>query len=76
MAPKITLYTAHHCPYAHRTQIALRELGLEFATVLIDIMIPRTHEYLTINPGGMVPALTYDDLALTESGLISQFLVD
>ncbi|KAK5195692.1 hypothetical protein LTR99_002217 [Exophiala xenobiotica] len=76
MAPKITLYTAHHCPFAHRSQIVLRELGLEFETVLVDITIPRTPEYLAINPRGMVPALRYDDLVLTESGLISQFLVD
>ncbi|KAK5461303.1 hypothetical protein LTS15_003366 [Exophiala xenobiotica] len=76
MAPKIILYTAHHCPFAHRSQIVLRELGLEFETVLVDITIPRTPEYLAINPRGMVPALTYDNLVLTESGLISQFLVD
>ena len=30
----ITLYTAHHCPYAHRAQIALRELSLPFTTNL------------------------------------------
>jgi hypothetical protein len=50
MAPKITLYTAHHCPFAHRSQIVLRELGLQFETVLVDIAIPRTPEYLAINP--------------------------
>ncbi|KAJ5805713.1 uncharacterized protein N7503_003315 [Penicillium pulvis] len=76
MAPKISLYTAHHCPWAHRVQIALRELDLEFETVLVDINIPRTPEYLAINPSGLVPALVYDGHVLTESGLITQFLVD
>lgn len=76
MAPTITLYTAHHCPFAHRAQIALRELGLEFATSLVDISIPRSPEYLAINPNGLVPALVYDGRVLTESGLISQFLAD
>ena len=76
MAPKITLYTAHHCPWAHRSQIALRELGLEFETVLVDIAVPRTAEYLLINPRGLVPALVYGNHVLTESGLIAQFLVD
>jgi glutathione S-transferase len=76
MAPKISLYTAHHCPFAHRSQIALRELGLEFETVLVNITIPRTAQYLAINPRGLVPALAYDGHVLTESGLISQFLVD
>lgn len=76
MALKISLYTAHHCPWAHRVQIALRELDLEFETVLVDINTPRTPEYLMINPGGLVPALIYDGHVLTESGLITQFLVD
>lgn len=76
MAPKISLYTAHHCPWAHRAQIALRELDLEFETVLVDINIPRTSEYLAINPTGLVPALDYDGHVLIESGLITQFLVD
>jgi glutathione S-transferase len=76
MGNKITLYTAHHCPFAHRVQIALRELSLDFETCLVDITIPRTPEYLAINPNGMVPALVYNDLVLTESGLICQFLAD
>ncbi|KAL2833848.1 thioredoxin-like protein [Aspergillus cavernicola] len=76
MAPKITLYTAHHCPFAHRAQIALREIGLTFETVLIDITVPRTKEYLSVNPRGLVPALFYDGHVLTESSLITQFLMD
>lgn len=76
MAPEITLYTAHHCPFAHRAQIALRELGLEFETFLVDITVPRTPEYLAINPRGLVPALVYNGHVLTESGLIVQFLLD
>jgi glutathione S-transferase len=74
--PKITLYTAHLCPWAHRSQIALRELGLEFETVLVNLDVPRTPEYLAINPRGLVPALVYDGRILIESGLIAQFLVD
>lgn len=76
MANKITLYTAHHCPFAHRVQIALRELKLDFETSLVDITVPRTQEYLAINPNGMVPALVYNGTVLTESGLICQFLAD
>jgi glutathione S-transferase len=76
MSNKITLYTAHHCPFAHRVQIILRELRLEFETCLVDITVPRTPEYLAINPSGMVPALKHNGLILTESGLICQFLAD
>ncbi|KAJ5160647.1 uncharacterized protein N7482_007651 [Penicillium canariense] len=74
MAPTITLYTAP--PWAHRAQIALRELDMEFETILIDITVPRTLEYLAINPQGLVPALVYDGHVLTESGPITQFFVD
>ncbi|EDN96994.1 hypothetical protein SS1G_01922 [Sclerotinia sclerotiorum 1980 UF-70] len=75
-APKITLYTSYDCPWAHRSQIALAELGLEFETVIIDLSVPRPPEYLAINPRGLVPALSYNGEILTESGVISQFLVD
>lgn len=76
MAPKITLYTAHHCPWAQRCQIAVRELGLDVETVLVDITVPRTAEYLTINPSGQVPTIVYGDHVLVESGRIVQFLAD
>jgi glutathione S-transferase len=76
MAPKITLYTSYACPWAHRSQIALRELNLDFETVIVDLKVPRTKEYLAINPRGLVPALVYDGEVLTESAIVSQFLVD
>lgn len=74
--PSILLYTAHHCPFAHRVQTVLRELALPFDTALVDINVPRTAEYLAVNPSGMVPALVYDGKILTESRLICQFLVE
>lgn len=76
VAPKITLYTSHTCPWAHRSQIALRELNLDFETVIVDLSKPRTPEYLRINPRGLVPALDYNGNVLTESAIVSQFLVD
>ena len=74
--PKITLYTSYACPWAHRSQIALRELSLPFTTEFIDLSVPRSASYLAVNPRGLVPALSYNDTILTESGVISQFLVD
>lgn len=44
--PKITLYTNFGCPWAHRAQIAVKELGLDYETVIIDLQTPRTPEYL------------------------------
>jgi hypothetical protein len=48
--PKITLYTSHECPYAHRVHIVLKELGLTYVEVMIDLSQPRDEWYLKINP--------------------------
>jgi len=79
---KITLYTFHGCPYAHRVHIALNELGLEHEEVPIDLDRPRDQWYLDINPRGLVPSLKIStpslgpEQTLTESGIIIQFLAD
>ncbi|PLB46353.1 thioredoxin-like protein [Aspergillus steynii IBT 23096] len=75
-APKITLYTNHRCPWAHRAHIALKELGLEFEEVIIDLTKPREPWYLEVNPRGLVPSLTYNGTVITESAIVSQFLAD
>ena len=49
-SPKITLYTNHRCPWAHRAHIALKELGLDYEEVIIDLTKPREPWYLDINP--------------------------
>lgn len=74
--PKIILYTSYLCPWAHRSQIVLRELGLPFETEIIDLSVPRTPEYLKINPRGLVPTISYNGTIITESGIVSQFLTD
>jgi len=72
----IVLYTNHGCPWAHRAHIALAELGLSFKEEIIDLAVPRTTEYLAINPRGLVPTLKYNDEIITESAIVSQFLAD
>lgn len=47
---KITLYTNHRCPWAHRAHIAIKELGLQYEEVIIDLDTPREPWYLEINP--------------------------
>jgi hypothetical protein len=49
-APMIILYTNHLCPWVHRAHIALKELGLEYKEVIIDLDKPREPWYLEINP--------------------------
>ncbi|MCJ1335449.1 hypothetical protein MMC09_000719 [Bachmanniomyces sp. S44760] len=50
LSPKITLYTSHRCPWAHRAHVTLKELGLPYEEVLIDLDTPRPEWYLKINP--------------------------
>jgi len=80
---KVTLYTYHGCPYAHRVHIALAELGVKYEEVIIDLDKPREPWYLQqINPRGLVPALKISSPALggehilIESQIIVQFLAD
>jgi glutathione S-transferase len=73
LPPKITLYTNHACPFAHRAHIALAELNLPYSEVIIDLNTPRPQWYLDLNPRGLVP--TKDEI-ITESAIVAQFLAD
>lgn len=80
--PKITIYTNHGCPFAHRAHIALAELNLPYEEVIIDLNTPRPQWYLDLNPRGLVPTIAYsvpglfDDEIITESAIVAQFLAD
>jgi glutathione S-transferase len=82
LPPKITLYTNHGCPFAHRAHIALAELNLPYSEVIIDLTTPRPQWYLDLNPRGLVPTIAYsvpgllDDEIITESAIVAQFLAD
>ncbi|RDW87052.1 glutathione S-transferase family protein [Aspergillus mulundensis] len=76
MAPKIILYTNHICPWAHRAHIALKELGLDYEEVIIDLDTPREPWYLEINPRGLVPTISYNGTIIPESGIVAQLLAD
>jgi glutathione S-transferase len=63
-------------PGAHRAHIALSELNVPFEEEIIDLSVPRTAEYLEVNPRGLVPSLKYDGHVLTESAIVASFLAD
>lgn len=42
----------------------------------MDLTTPRTPAYLSINPRGLVPSLSYDGNIVTESAVVAQFLAD
>ncbi|KAI5464913.1 thioredoxin-like protein [Mariannaea sp. PMI_226] len=75
-AADITLYTNHRCPWAHRAHIVLTELGIPFKEEIIDLDVPRTPEYLKINPRGQVPTLIYNGENIRESAIVAQFFAD
>ncbi|KAG7535913.1 hypothetical protein FFLO_03584 [Filobasidium floriforme] len=88
MAPRIILYSADVCPFAHRARIALAASGAEYETVEIDLQ-NKPEWYPKVNPASKVPAIWYDApkdadpskpskeaFILPESGLIVNFLAD
>ena len=56
--------------------IALAELQVPFEEEIIDLSVPRTPEYLRVNPRGLVPTMEYDGEVLTESAVVAGFLAD
>ncbi|KAI5455894.1 thioredoxin-like protein [Mariannaea sp. PMI_226] len=76
VAAGITLYTNHRCPMAHRAHIVLKELDIPFQEEIVDLEVPRTPEYLKINPLGQVPTFIYNGEMIQESAIIAQFLAE
>lgn len=71
-------YTPGSC--ALSPHIILRETGLDFSLVRVDLKAKKTEngdDYLKINPKGQVPALSISDSQLlTEGVAIVQYLAD
>ncbi|KAL1591782.1 hypothetical protein SLS60_011781 [Paraconiothyrium brasiliense] len=62
--------------WSHRVHIALDELKLPYEQEIVDLTVPRTQDYLKLNPRGVVPTLIYDGEVITESAIIATFLAD
>jgi glutathione S-transferase len=56
--------------------IALDELKLPYEQEIVDLTVPRTQDYLKLNPRGVIPTLIYDGEVITESAVIATFLAD
>lgn len=54
----------------------MKELGLPYEEVIIDLGKPREPWYLEINPRGLVPAINFNGEIITESGVVATFLAD
>ncbi|MDQ3866805.1 MAG: glutathione S-transferase family protein [Actinomycetota bacterium] len=70
----LTLYDAARCPYCARVRIVLREKGVAYEPVEIDLE-SRPASLYAKNPNGRVPVLVDDDgLVLPESRVIMEYL--
>ena len=73
------MMTLHHCFNARsfRPLWALEELGLDYELKMLPFP-PRVQarEYLEINPLGTIPAFFEDEMRMTESAAITQYLAD
>lgn len=79
-APSLTLYGEPFwvSPYVFSCFVALREKGLPFTTVDVDLSRGEHREppYVDRAPTGRVPALAHGDFWLTESSAIVEYLED
>ncbi|MEL7181017.1 MAG: glutathione S-transferase family protein [Pseudomonadota bacterium] len=69
----------HHCPQTRsmRSLWLLHELGVEFDVVEYPFdKTLREEPYRSLNPTGRVPTLEIDDVVLTESGAIAEYLCE
>jgi len=69
----------HHCPQTRsmRSLWLLHELGVTFDVVEYPFdKTLRQEPYRSLNPTGRVPTLEIDDVVLTESGAIAEYLCE
>ncbi|EIW74414.1 glutathione S-transferase C-terminal-like protein [Coniophora puteana RWD-64-598 SS2] len=84
----ITLYTAKVCPYAQRTELALKEAGANYKEYQIDLSNKPEWYAPKVNPASKVPAIAYggpdvapdqpspDSTKLAESLILVEFVAD
>ena len=61
------------CPFSHRVQMAMNEMGLKHEDVEVDLK-NKPSELLKLNPEGKVPTMLYGDRCMIESTLILDYL--
>lgn len=80
MSDKLTLYidSNHTSPYAMFAYMALKEKGLPFEKVQINIRekLHKVPQYQSLSLTGKVPTLVHGDFALAESSAIIEYLED
>ncbi len=72
---KLTLISHVLCPYVQRAVIALKEKGVDFERIDIDLS-QKPDWFLKISPLGKVPVLKVGDDVIFESAVIAEYLED
>jgi len=73
MTPELALYSAAVCPYAQRTHLLLREKGVPYETVEVDLK-NKSAEFLAISPYSKVPVIKRGPDVIWESSVINEYL--
>ncbi|CAM9243640.1 unnamed protein product [Ectocarpus sp. 6 AP-2014] len=75
--PAFTLYSSDKCPYAQRTWIAARELGVPFKFHAMELGKDNREEwFLKLNPLGKVPTIVCGDDVIYESLVVNEYLAE
>ena len=74
----ITLYHSLHSTCSQKVRLCLAEKGIDWTGKHLNLRAfdQLRAEFLALNPAGMVPVLVHDDLVLTESRVINEYLDD
>ncbi len=74
----LKLYHAEPAANSLKSLIALKEKGLEFESVYVDLHKFEQHEpwFTAINPEGQVPVLDHDGFIVTHTTVIAEYLED
>jgi glutathione S-transferase len=74
----LKLYHAEPAANSLKTLIALKEKGLDFQSIYVDLHKFEQHEpwFVKINPEGQVPVLDHDGNIITHTTVINEYLED
>jgi glutathione S-transferase len=74
----LKLYHAEPAANSLKSLISLKEKGLDFESVYVDLHKFEQHEpgFIAINPEGQVPVLIHDGLIITHTTVIGEYLED
>lgn len=70
---KVTIYSATGCLYAHRTRLALRQLGINFSLTEIDLE-HKPDWFTEISPYSKVSVIKHGKNRAWESPIINEYL--